>query len=453
MAKGVGLENVRKFAWVEQPNGRFSIFSVPIFKAFQDEKRGEASLQDLQDVVRNFEADKEKNLRYPRVHVGHHETLENRPGAGYLDNFVLTDDIIFADLVEIPRDVFEEIRNNLKYPYVSAEYNPDRRKINSVALLESQTPYFQEFPLLALADAPEEIHKYQNYLTYWDERQDKILKFQEKCQEGGCPCMADQEEKKDEESESSEKDKMVEQPEEKYKCQLEDAGLGAKIDRLLAMVEEIHSWEKEEHEGMGMEEEGMEGMDESSEPMPQEESDMKNPESVAYQDNSFKKYMIGLNKTLKEMSKRIFALEAEKVAIGTENQLKKFCQESGLNYQEYLPLMRKFSSVTDRETFIETLKMTAKAQQSPTKHPAAKMAQKFAAGSVSKKMTGEDAVVSKFAENQQPVARKAYQVFQEIVAQPTVNARRFQQAWQSVDIFVKSAIEDPTILQGLERNN
>lgn len=442
MPKGLGLENVKRFSWVEQPNGRYTIFSVPIFKVFRDEKRGEVSLPDLQDVVIHFEEDKGQNLRYPRIHIGHHESLENRPGAGYLDNFFIDGDTLFSDLVEIPGEIFQEIRNNLRYPYVSAEYNADKKKINSIALLESQTPFFQEFPLLTLANEPEIIQKYQECLEYWDERHDRIIKFQERE-----AYMAENEESKNDENEAPmpEKDQMVEKPDEEYKCQL-DADLGAKLDRLLSLVEEIHSWEQEEHEGqMGMKEEAV-----PSEPMPEEENDMNNPNSVAFQ-AQFSKFAKGIEKTVKEISHRIFALEAEKASVGTENSLKKFCQERGLDFQRYLPMLRKFSSVADRETFLETLKMTTIATQVPGKHPASGMVNKFAAQRPVKKMTGEDEAVNKFTESQRPVARKAYQIFQDITGQKTNMAQRWLSAWQSPEVFMRAAIEDPTILENLER--
>jgi hypothetical protein len=133
-------------------DGKFySILKVPIFKAVKDEARGEFTEKDLFKIVKNFDKMAKEDW-YPRLFLGHHDPYSNvnRPGIGFLDNIVKEDDTIYADLVKIKQDIFEEIKD-LKYPYRSVEIKTDAMEIKGLALLETQPPYFK-FPLLNIAD-------------------------------------------------------------------------------------------------------------------------------------------------------------------------------------------------------------------------------------------------------------------------------------------------------------
>lgn len=495
MSRGQGLENTQDRAWVKQPNGRYTIFNVPIFGEFQDEKRGQVTMQDLEEVVKNFQADKQDNYRYPRIHIGHHEGNENRPGAGYLDSFRVENGVVYADLVEVTPEVFQAIRAKMKYPYVSAEYHPDRKKILSLALLESQAPFFS-FPLLKLEETqrvpammfnfgfpelrlqgnPEDIERFTDKQAAWACRWDTIMKFQENYQEG-CGCMEDSEEKKDSKIDtnppSETKEPMIEEAPKEYKCQDDMVGMKDMIARMLAKVEKIYAWEEEEHEG-GMSDEM--GMDEGqempemnpeeqpnndfsatetpSEPMKGEENPMKKPSSVAYHMTpevwKFMQEQAAMTRALIKKSdaldKKVAVLEGRQNFSSDEQKLKSLCDTHGLSFQEQSTVLRKFSSSQDRANYLGSLAMLKPMERHP-------------AGAInlpaqSQMMTSEDKVLQKYQDRdsqQKQIAQEAYAKYRDVVSKETPeNVKKFQKAWGNVERFVDYAVQmlphDPHVL-------
>lgn len=487
MSRGQGLEHTKEYQWVKQPNGRFTVFNVPIFATFQDEKRGEVNEGDLASVIHNFQIDKLKNYRYPRVHIGHHDGNGNQPGAGYLDNLKLDGDMIFADLVEVTPEVFQSIRSKMKFPYVSAEYHPDKKKILSLALLESQAPFF-DFPLLKLGaqqasavnfsfqlqETPEDISQFQDRQAVWACR-DKVIQFQEHFQEG-CGCMEDTEKKpEDINPAGDEKKSMVEEAPQPYKCQDDIVGVKDMIARLAAQIEEIYQWEKSEHEGMdeGMGEEDMmgdEGMGE--EPMPEENPEeekefsltggepkpslpmkgeknpMKKPSSVAYQaPHDLVMVMQEVLRNQRDFTKRLDRLENSQNFSTDEAKLKRLCDDSGLNFQEQANVLRKFSSARDRETYMTSLSML----KPMPRHPAGAMS----LPAQSMMITPADKVMQKYQQEPEQIrqfAREAYDLYRGAIEQSNQEeAKKFQKSWPSAERLVDYAVgqypSDPQVLK------
>lgn len=138
---------------IKQKSGKYIIPNVEIFIPYEDEKidppRVDSS--ELFDFVENFEKQRsetqlifgsEKNY-LPRVHVSHHDDgTENRVGVGFLDNLLVRNNILYADMIGVPEVMVEDLANG-KYPYRSVEFvgkDKDKR-IVSLALLESREPY------------------------------------------------------------------------------------------------------------------------------------------------------------------------------------------------------------------------------------------------------------------------------------------------------------------------
>lgn len=493
MSRGQGLDHTQEYQWVKQPNGRYTIFDVPIFAAFSDEKRGVVDEDDLSNVVRNFQYDKMENFRYPRIHIGHHNGNVNRPGAGYLDNLKLQNNTIYADLVEIVPEVFQQMRNKQKFPYVSAEYHPNKKKILTLAFLESQTPFFDfplinleskpatmmsfdfGFPALKLQEAPEDISQFQDTQAVWACR-DTVLRFQEHFQEG-CSCMEDTEKKPEDTNPlGDEKKPMTEEAPQPYKCQDDVVGMKDILMRLMAKVEQIFAWEQSEHEGMegdDMGEEGMmpdEGMGEEappeapapdedfsltgSEPKPSlpmkgEKNPMKKPSSVAFQATPELMLAIQqLSQIQRDVVKRLDRLENSQNFSADEAKLKRLCEDNGLNFQEQTSVLRKFSSSRDRDNYMASLAMLKPA----ARHPAGAMA--LPAGSMM--ITPADKVMQKFQDSHEQIrqaARDAYDAYRLAVEQPDKDAaQRFQRTWGSVERFVNYIAEQyPSDSQVLTR--
>lgn len=486
MTRGQGLENTQDRRWVKQPNGRYTILDVPIFGEFQDEKRGQVTMQDLEEVIKNFQVDKQENYRYPRIHIGHHEGNENRQGAGYLDEIHIKNGVVYADLVEVTPEVFQAIHERMKYPYVSAEYQPDRKKILSLALLESQTPFFS-FPLLKLEEKqqttsmfnfgfselrlqeePEAIEHFRDVQAAWAGRWDMIQKFQENFQEG-CVYMGDPEEEKKKSPEMNPtgdgKEPMV--------------GLNDMVTRMTAQMNEVHQyisemyqWEKEYHDMAKEPEKEMEPKESGTDkdfsgnnppnipnsenpevptPMKGIENPMKKPGSVAYQSDQALLAMMGeMNKTMQsvverqrslehDVKQKFSALDAQQTYSLEEKALQKFCEEQGFDFQEQSAIFRKFSSSADRKAYIEAI---SKANRMPTHRMGGIVHQGFA--------KNEEALIQKYQANPTfyKEANEALAYYKEKSSDPDKQkVRNFQQMWtDKPDRFVSWCAEHPGTL-------
>lgn len=157
--KGKGIKPQVEYKWSKQPNGLFTIFDVPIFSEYKgDDERPSFSKEGLVELVMGFEKWKEVGF-FPRIFVGHHDDgVKNQRSVGFLDNLTERGGTIFADLVEIPWKIIQEIKKN-KYPYRSVELDLDEFLIEGLALLESRPPYFK-YPILFLEEGSVDLSKF-----------------------------------------------------------------------------------------------------------------------------------------------------------------------------------------------------------------------------------------------------------------------------------------------------
>lgn len=479
MARGQGLEHTKEYRWVIQPNGRYSILDIPIFETFNDEKRGEVSEQDLQQIVHNFQEEKLGHYHYPRVHIGHHEGIENREGAGYMDYLRVEGNMILADLVEITPEVFQAIRDEMQYPYVSAEYHSEKQKILSLALLQSQPPFFSfpllklaenqtkinnfsfDFPALGLQESPEDMVRFQDVQAAWAERSE-IIQFQETFQR--CGCMDQQEKKPSDEPAISTNDKGPITQDTTKQYQQESVGSDAKLDRIIALLEKqnaklesLFSEEEEEHENLGIDSNlGEGGKSEPSQPMKGEEPSMKKPSSVAYQaPHEMAMAMSEMAQVQKEMLKRINRLEVTQNFSSDEQKLKMICETRGLSFQEHSDRIRKFSTINERNAYMSALEIT----KPQTRHSVSGM---VLTGNMSSK---ETEIIQKYQGNDQVIAREAWQTYQSIASNSKnseatrtqqEDAIKFEKSFSHsperfVDYVVKQYPYDSNVLERLKR--
>jgi len=159
-----------KYKHEKQQDGTYNIYNIPIFKLYDDKKRGKIDKNTAKDIINNFNNDAKRGY-YPRVHVGHQDfTVHNRPGLGFMDNLRFDGvDCFFCDIAKIHKKDINAVKN-LKYPYRSVEYDTQEKKITGLAMLESIPPYFT-FPILAL----NETEKFSKL-----ESKNLIVLFQEK---------------------------------------------------------------------------------------------------------------------------------------------------------------------------------------------------------------------------------------------------------------------------------
>jgi len=342
MVRGAGLKKTVKYRWVEQPNGAYTIFSVPVFSTYT--RDGESvGVNSLRGVVAAFQKMRATGY-YPRVHIGHHaDNGADRRGAGYLDNLFLSGKTIYADIVEIPKRIFAEIKQNKRYPYVSAEYSPEQRRISTVALLESQPPFFK-FPLIDLVSEGEKPEKFSKNFSSWAAR-NKLISFQE----NGDKKMNENENEPVEE----EKDEKLSEEGEAGDPVLEalariETLLQAHDERLKTLYEMEMKWHEEEGEPVEEESEEIEENEES------EVSEViSNPSSVAFS----------------QLLRRVRKLE-EKSGESAVERLESICKKNKLNFAEQKNILQRFSSLKDKEVYLATL-------SAPPRHPASNL-EKFA---------------------------------------------------------------------------
>ena len=395
--RGTGLNNTVKYRWIQQPNKLYTIFSVPIFQV----RESVITNDNLLQVLKNINALKETGY-YSRVHIGHHLKTEEHNGAGYIDNPYIKKGVLYADIVEIPQAVFAEMQGNKRYPYLSVEYLPDEQRITTVALLESQPPYFK-FPLLDLQDKPDKPEIYEQFSLLWEKRT-RVIAFQEK----GI-YMADNEEK----VEAPVKD---EPKESKGEVNLEDvldaiarieALLQEHDQRLQSLMEMELDWHKkgEPYSEKEKEEEEKGPKDKKGSP------DIAMPSSVAFS----------------EVLSRLAKLEKGLGKEAVETKLKGICEQRGLNFSEQNAILCKFSSQKDKEVYLDAL------ASRPIKHSVSNL-QKFSA----------PAKTVSFLE----------QKYEEIVGNETNedNLRKFQAIWGKTPAkFVEFYSQYPEKLEDLTK--
>ena len=147
-----------KYGWrkyVKEEKVLYDILCVPVYST--EDKKDDY----LKQIIINFKKDKELGF-YPRILIGHHKiegrSIESRVGVGFLDNLIIINHIIYADLCELDSNTFDEIKTQTKYPYRSAEIL-DKVYLSGVALLETVPPVFR-FPILVVKPEPESVEMY-----------------------------------------------------------------------------------------------------------------------------------------------------------------------------------------------------------------------------------------------------------------------------------------------------
>ena len=146
----------QKFTGEKNKDGTFNIRNVPIFADHKvpGTKQHVGSKWLNAAVKKNQQRFAEDGFKAP-LHIQHHGKGSKPEPAGFFmptgvkaARFEGKDrDVIFADLLEIPKDKFEQIRKGL-LPFRSVEIlDLDSPEISSLALLDTEVPFFRFKPL------------------------------------------------------------------------------------------------------------------------------------------------------------------------------------------------------------------------------------------------------------------------------------------------------------------
>jgi hypothetical protein len=152
-----------RYQWVDNGDGTFNVLNVPILSeipagGFPHPKNSDAIDRAWMERAIAKAQQREAEGHIGAVHIHHHGTGEVQlAGRLLLDHIgrMTYDgkerDTLFAHLLRVPREVFDEIRNG-KLPYRSIEGEPwSKCEITSLALMPTETPYFR-LPMLTLGD-------------------------------------------------------------------------------------------------------------------------------------------------------------------------------------------------------------------------------------------------------------------------------------------------------------
>ncbi len=151
------------FTAVQTDSGSWNIQHVPIFAGHivpgteGTESERFIGRKWMEAAVARAQFLREKNDYLAPLHIKHHGTGETPKPAGFILPVSVepmnfhgeTQDVMFADLVEIPDSVYQDIKAN-RLPFRSVEiFDLDKPEIGSLALLDTEVPFFQ-FPLLTI---------------------------------------------------------------------------------------------------------------------------------------------------------------------------------------------------------------------------------------------------------------------------------------------------------------
>lgn len=145
-----------------QPDGNWSIFGVEIFNACERPNPGNGGVDRfdeawLNDAVQNFESRKKSRGYLPPVHLDHHTSAGvSQPFAGYIGRMWVAPNSeqvpsLFADLVDVPADVYARmVGKQLSYRSIEVN-NPSSKEVSSLALMSTRVPY-HKLPLLRVTE-------------------------------------------------------------------------------------------------------------------------------------------------------------------------------------------------------------------------------------------------------------------------------------------------------------
>jgi len=358
--RGKGIKINHTFDWAKQPDGKYTIFNVPIMKPFERNKL-KVSRDDLGKVIATFEEDIVKG-HYPRLQLGHQDfhTTKNAKGVGYIDNLQLGEDTIYADFTDI-KDV--DFSNIEQYPYRSVEINVGSFRIESLALLESRMPFFV-LPMLALSK--EEITPVRESVLAFERRSLALVQL-------GGKSVYTSDENKDEKEDGKKAEEKKEEGKENLKEEVKDKPK-EKVEDIKEEKETVVKAEGEGHEGEPHAKEEMlflKGIQDSilsltslvrelhgalidvKDKPTMEEKDIAKPSSVAQNQAD---PLAEMREMQKSMQLQLDEMKGLRASAQCSNRLKEISDENpAIQFEAHSLILDKFSSEEDKNVYLDSL--------------------------------------------------------------------------------------------------
>ena len=454
MERGKGIQVKVKYRWCKQPNGRYTIFDVPVFSAFkrddEDEKGNKivrsAGPKELKKILSNFFERKEKGY-YPPIHVGHQDLMgvSNAPGAGYMDNLQKKNNDILADLTELNQETLERFHKK-NFLGCSCEYKPG--KIEGLALLETKPPFFK-FPLIALEEKPSEMS--EESIQMFSDRT-KIIQFSE-----GEKLEEEKKEYEGEESQAAPEEEAGEDTQQYCKKHMsqyqENQGqMGAVLEKMSATLDKISDFLFQgEGEEAPMEDEAtMEG---------EEEIESNNPESLAMSaptkgqmqfasklDKKLSQMMDFQREHAKTVNAEIAAIKGIRETSQFEDKLKSICQMSNdrVDYESHRVMLQQFADAKSKQGFLDYVENNA--MQFGDNQSGAILS------AVKRENLSTKNYMQQFADKNprvKAIAKKAQQDWRDTTHQSNyLAAEKFKKRWPSEEKYVQFEANKATIQFG-----
>jgi len=434
------MEPKKRYSWAQGPDGKYSIFQVEIFRSYEDVDggRGKVDDDDAAQILKTFEQEKNSG-HYPPVHVWHHnpeDPTENRPRVGYFDNLQYRDGIFYADMVHISPENFQKFQDG-EFPYRSSEYIPvPRPKIKSVALLQSQSPYFK-FPMMFLADDPSGPVPVD--MSYSE--RSAVIMFAEKNESEvkNMPIPENPEGLPEDEVLGDDVPGDDVPGDDDDEVEIEDPfmALNEKLDQIMVLLGQQQQMCEKRGDGPKMPQGGQMAQSPQA----------QNPMPVAMQE-----MVAGITKnfqsTLGRLEAKISTLEKDRGAEAWRKRVKAVCDTAPMRFQDEFDALMSFSDDTGKANYLKILQN--KAASFYHEHPATAFA---------KTIDPEDKLFQEFPQKDRKNAILAANIYAQTVIkfqnEPEA-LRQFQEFYPTQKDFVTNMVErieyEPNILQTITEN-
>jgi len=150
------MKKFKQFDTSANDDGSVNILKVPIFKMGMH-KGTDFNDELVDEIIGNHESLKTDEDYFSSVIIGHNEKGQDEKDAeGFMDNLLKDEGIVYADIVKVPRDTFNDSFKKRKYPHRSVEYNPAKKVFSALALLGGTSPH-HKLPILEFANDDEHV--------------------------------------------------------------------------------------------------------------------------------------------------------------------------------------------------------------------------------------------------------------------------------------------------------
>lgn len=349
--RGTGITLNQKYSWCQQPNGKYTIFNVPIFSTYEktgDKIDEKITIKDLEKIIENFKIERDKGY-YPPIFINHQSKgSENADKVGFANALHLEDGVILADFTEFNQCIKEEIEK-INFPSRSVEFDPENKIITGVALLKSRRPFFK-FPLLSLTEAPVELGGIK---TQYQEQNIKIFKESKRMGFFSVKPEESQEKQSQEKPKLEKKEEPKLEKEEMEETPQEEVQEGTKLDQILSAIMQVLAKLVPSEEQLPAEKPELIALGGSN--FEDKSMKLKDIQKIIQLENS--KLRKEFQEERKKFETQISELSQMKATSIWEDRLRGMCEVTGEDFESNQKFFASFESDKDRQKFLDYMEV------------------------------------------------------------------------------------------------